>query len=126
MKITVLMGSPHRDGASALLAENFIKGAMACHEIFRFDTTFKTIHSCIACEQCKMNGPCVFHDDIDEFCQKFWMLISLFLQPRFIFIRCQRNSKPHLIAIMLEISLSSTVKRTAFCLLPQLLMKIGP
>lgn len=37
MKITVITGSPHRNGTSALLADKFIEGAQtAGHDIFRF------------------------------------------------------------------------------------------
>lgn len=49
MKITVITGSPHKNGTSARLAEEFIKGAeSAGHEVFRFDGAFKNLHPCIA------------------------------------------------------------------------------
>ncbi len=38
MNITVITGSVHRHGTSALLADKFIEGATeAGHEVFRFD-----------------------------------------------------------------------------------------
>ncbi len=68
MKIVVLTGSPHKDGTSALMAENFMKGtAEAGHEVFRFDTAFKKIHPCIGCDKCQYGkNPCVFQDDMLE------------------------------------------------------------
>jgi len=64
MKIVVLTGSPRRNGNSSYLADRFIKGATeAGHQIYRFDTAFKEVHPCIACNKCGMNGPCSFTDD---------------------------------------------------------------
>ena len=68
MKITVITGSPHKNGTSARLAEEFIKGAeSAGHKVFRFDGAFKNVHPCIACEKChKTNSGCAFKDDMQE------------------------------------------------------------
>lgn len=68
MKITVITGSAHRQGTSALLANEFIKGATeAGHEVFRFDAAFKNIHGCIGCDTCNKKGTgCVFKDDMQE------------------------------------------------------------
>ena len=66
MKIVVLTGSAHRQGTSALLADQFIKGANeAGHSVKRFDTAFLDIHPCIGCNHCE-NGEkeCVFKDDM--------------------------------------------------------------
>lgn len=66
MKILILTGSPRKNGNSNTLADNFIKGATeAGHEIIRFDAAQKKVHPCIACNSCKMNGPCVFKDDFE-------------------------------------------------------------
>ncbi len=68
MKITVITGSAHRHGTSALLADKFIEGAKeAGHEVARFDAAFKNIHGCLGCDTCnkKPNG-CVFKDDMEE------------------------------------------------------------
>ena len=66
MKILVLTGSPRKNGNSNTLADNFIKGAEeAGHEVVRFDSAFKNVHPCIACNSCGMNGPCVFKDDFE-------------------------------------------------------------
>ena len=49
MKILVITGSPHKKGTSALLADNFIAGALeAGHEVFRFDTIFQVTQPCLA------------------------------------------------------------------------------
>lgn len=65
MKILLITGSPHKKGASALLTEKFIEGAKEKgHKVYQFDTAFKNIHPCVACNTCKHedNG-CVFKDD---------------------------------------------------------------
>lgn len=68
MKILVITGSPHKAGTSALLAEQFIKGAdEAGHEVCRFDAAFKNVHPCIACERChNTDKGCTFKDDMEE------------------------------------------------------------
>lgn len=65
MKIVVLTGSPHKNGTSNTLVDEFIKGAEEKgHEVTRFDTAFLKVHPCIGCDHCGMNGPCVFNDDM--------------------------------------------------------------
>ena len=67
MKIVVLTGSPRRNGNSAYLAEQFIKGAQEQgHEVYRFDCAFKQVEPCRACNHCGMDGPCVIKDDFSE------------------------------------------------------------
>ena len=66
MKILVITGSPRKNGNSNTLAENFIKGAKeAGHNVIRFDSAFKNVHPCIACNKCSMNGECVYKDDFE-------------------------------------------------------------
>ena len=66
MKILVITGSPRKNGNSNFLADNFIKGAQEKgHKIVRFDSAFKKVHPCIACNKCGMNGDCVFNDDFN-------------------------------------------------------------
>ena len=66
--ILVLTGSPRKDGNSELLADAFIKGAIGSgHKVNKFETAFKNIHGCKACEACWNNGKaCVFDDDFIE------------------------------------------------------------
>ena len=66
MKILVITGSPRKNGNSNTLADNFIKGAEEKgHSVVRFDSAFKNVHPCIACNKCGMNGDCVFNDDFN-------------------------------------------------------------
>lgn len=66
MKIFVITGSPRKNGNSNTLADNFIKGAQEeGHTVVRFDSAFKNVHPCIACNKCGMNGQCVFKDDFE-------------------------------------------------------------
>ena len=66
MKILVLTGSPHPDGTTALLADEFCSGVKETeHELVRFDTAQLNIHPCIACDHCRKNdNPCIFEDDM--------------------------------------------------------------
>ncbi len=68
MKITMITGSAHRTGTTAVLADAFAKGAAeAGHEVYRFDAGFKKVHGCIACEKCHTTTDgCVFKDDMEE------------------------------------------------------------
>lgn len=67
LKIVVITGSPHRNGTSALLADNLIQGAQSKgHTVFRFNAAFADIHPCQACNACGRNGACVLDDDIDK------------------------------------------------------------
>ncbi len=68
MKVVIITGSAHKNGTTAYLTEQFIKGAEeAGHEIFRFDAASKDVHPCIACEKCHGESPvCVFKDDMQE------------------------------------------------------------
>lgn len=64
MKVLVLTGSPRKNGNSNTLAERFIQGAKeAGHDITRFDSAFKNVNPCTACNDCGMNGDCVQKDD---------------------------------------------------------------
>lgn len=66
MKILVITGSPRKNGNSNTLVNNFIKGAgEAGHNVVRFDSAFKNVHPCVACNKCGMNGQCVFKDDFE-------------------------------------------------------------
>ena len=66
MKITVITGSAHKKGTSALLVDKFIEGAMEVgHKVFRFDAAFEKVNPCFACEYCfSNNGKCVNDDSM--------------------------------------------------------------
>ena len=67
MYIVMITGSPHRHGTSALLADEFIRGATESgHTIFRFDAAFECVHPCIGCDTCRRGKkPCVFQDGMN-------------------------------------------------------------
>ncbi|MDO4554070.1 MAG: flavodoxin family protein [Lachnospiraceae bacterium] len=68
MKILVIKGSPHKNGSSNLLAEQFEQGAKeAGHEVVEFDTARAKIAPCIACDYChkaETEGSCCQKDDM--------------------------------------------------------------
>ena len=68
-KIFVITGSPRKGGNSSIMADAFIRGAEeAGNSVKRFDTAFKNIAGCKACDACWTNGrACVFSDDWQEF-----------------------------------------------------------
>jgi multimeric flavodoxin WrbA len=68
MKILVFTGSPHKQGTTALLADEFIRGAQENgNEISRFDAALEDIHPCIGCLKCEYGkNPCVFDDAIKK------------------------------------------------------------
>lgn len=66
MKILILTGSPRKNSNSTELALQFAKGARESgHETAHFDAASSTVHPCIACNACGMDGPCVFKDDFE-------------------------------------------------------------
>jgi len=68
MKALMLAGSPHADGTTSFLADEFCEGAKeAGHEVIRFDTAKLDIHPCIGCYHCRKNdGKCVYDDDMSQ------------------------------------------------------------
>lgn len=69
MNILVLTGSPHTNGTTAFLANEFCEGARESgHEIIRFDTAKLKINPCLGCNHCrKHDGKCVHeYDDMIE------------------------------------------------------------
>lgn len=66
MKIIVLTGSPHPNGTSAKLVEEFLKGGTeAGNQVERFDTAILKIHPCLACGYCRRKGKgCIQQDDM--------------------------------------------------------------
>ena len=67
MYIVMITGSPHRHGTSALLADEFIRGATESgHTVFRFDAAFECVHPCIGWDTCQCGRkPCVFQDGMN-------------------------------------------------------------
>lgn len=69
MKIVVITSSPHPhdESTSIYLADRFTKGATQVgHEVFTFDAANSETHPCRGCDQCHMDGPCIWKDDIEN------------------------------------------------------------
>lgn len=67
MKITVITGSPRKNGNTFAMVDAFIKAAEAKgHEIVRFDAAMMKIGGCHACMTCFKTGKaCSFDDDFN-------------------------------------------------------------
>ena len=64
MKITILQGSPHKNGSSNMLAKEFERGANeAGHTVTVLDAAHMNMHPCLGCGHCGMDGECVRRDD---------------------------------------------------------------
>lgn len=67
MNIVVLRGSHNRHGSSAMLADEFTRGAQeAGHTVENINAAFAKIHPCTGCVRCGYEGPCVFKDDMES------------------------------------------------------------
>jgi len=68
MKIVVINSSPHSEeqSTSRYLAKKFVDGATSAgHEVFVFDAANEQTHPCQGCDQCGMDGACIFDDAIE-------------------------------------------------------------
>ena len=71
MKIIVLAGSPHKNGTSNTLVEEFMKGAEnSGKEVEVIDLAHIDIHPCLGCDYCGMDGDCVQKDRGNEILNK--------------------------------------------------------
>lgn len=68
MDILVLQGSPNRDGSTAMLVEEFARGAReAGHAVERIDVCAADVNPCRGCVACGYGArPCVQRDGMDE------------------------------------------------------------
>ena len=69
MKIVVINSSPHSEeqSTSRYLAAKFVQGAKDIgHEVFVFDAANEKTNPCRGCDQCGMDGACVFDDAIEN------------------------------------------------------------
>ncbi len=69
MKIVVINSSPHSEeqSTSRYLSQRFVEGAKSSgHEIFVFDAANEQTNPCQGCDQCGMDGACIFDDAIEE------------------------------------------------------------
>ena len=67
-KITVLTGSPRKNGNSFAMTDAFIEAAEAKgHTVTRFDCAPMSFNGCHGCETCyKTDKPCSFDDDFNK------------------------------------------------------------
>ncbi len=67
-KILILEGSARKKGNSAILAEEFMRGAKENgHEVEEIFLIDKQINDCKGCNECQMNGgTCIHKDDMVE------------------------------------------------------------
>ena len=67
MKITVITGSPRKEGNTFAMVDSFIKAAESKgHEVVRFDAAMMNIGGCQACMTCFKTGKaCSFDDDFN-------------------------------------------------------------
>ncbi len=67
MEILVLQASPNVHGSTAILTEQFCRGAReAGHRVTTVDVCRLDIAPCTGCIACGYEGPCVQHDDMDK------------------------------------------------------------
>lgn len=71
MKVLLINGSP-RPNSNTLLGLKEMKKIFAEQDIQTeiFNIGNKNIRGCIACEQCRKLGSCVFNDEVNEFAKK--------------------------------------------------------
>ncbi len=63
MKIIILMGSPNKNGSTAILADSFARGAAeAGHDCEIIDVCRADVHPCTGCVRCGYEGPCAQKD----------------------------------------------------------------
>lgn len=67
MKITVLAGSPHRNGTTSVLVKAFTEGAEeAGNEVTCLNVAAMNIRPCLGCDYCRKNGgECVHKDNMN-------------------------------------------------------------
>ena len=87
MNILVLKSSPHVHGSSNLLADSLIKGARKKgHTVETIDVAKASLHPCLACDACGMNGTCVQNDDMHHIQEKLLTCdLAVFVTPLYYF-----------------------------------------
>ena len=66
MNVSVLQGSPNADGSTAILANEFARGARdGGHAVEIIDVAKLDIAPCTGCVACGYEGPCALSDDFD-------------------------------------------------------------
>ena len=66
-KITLIFGSPRKDGNSELMAEQLISSRPSDVEVDRFHVAGMKLGGCVDCRKCWSTGkPCVIEDDMQK------------------------------------------------------------
>ena len=70
-QVLILAGSPRKKGNSAMLCQEFARGAQERgHQVETVFLADKTIGYCHACYHCQKNGVCILKDDMAELLEK--------------------------------------------------------
>ncbi len=88
MRVLILTGSPHSQGTTALLADEFSMGAKSAgHDVIRIDTAKLQIHPCRGCSYCrKTGGICVFNDGMTHiYPELLWADAVVLVTPLYYF-----------------------------------------
>lgn len=72
MRILTLQGSPNRNGSTAMLADEFARGArQAGHDVERIDVAYADVRPCTGCVACGYGArPCVQRDGMAAITEK--------------------------------------------------------
>lgn len=72
-RVLILLGSPHKRGNTAALADAFARGAQeAGHEVEMVHLHGKNLHGCLGCGACQRDGAaCVQKGDMQEIYEKW-------------------------------------------------------
>ena len=119
MRILVLNGSPHPDGATADMVAAFEKGAKeAGHDVVTFSVARMNVKGCLGCEYChnKGEGKCVQQDDMKALYPEFLSAdMVVFASPIYYFTlsaQCVRYSEKR------EADRADPLLRRRLCLWP--------
>ena len=67
MKVLIINGSPRKDGNTAIALSEAAKVLeQQGIEVVNYQIGTKAMRGCIACNYCRLNGKCVFDDDVVE------------------------------------------------------------
>ena len=92
MKIVVLQGSPNINGSTAILVEEFARGARdAGHEVARIDVDRADVAPCTGCVRCGYEGLCVQKDDMEKSRPRILGRICWYWQHRSITTGCRHR-----------------------------------
>ena len=117
MKVLVLNGSPHPNGATADMVSAFEKGAKeAGHEVITFAVARMNVKGCLGCEYChnKGEGKCVQQDDMQALYPEFLSAdMVVFASPIYYFtLSAQLQAVIHR---TYAFGIPKNVKQTVYC-----------